>query len=101
MANLSDFKRGPIGGARMRGACVTKTGELFGEAMSTVSKGMTAYGQDGKTSSLKQNSGRKQKLSHRDRWSITQIIWKDQKTIAPKITSEFNEHLETLVSSNT
>ena len=42
MADLSDFKRGQTVGARMAGANVTKTTELF------VSKVMTAFEKEGK-----------------------------------------------------
>ena len=47
----------------MAGASVTKTTELFDVARITVSKVMTAFEKERKTSPLKQNSGRKLKLS--------------------------------------
>ena len=59
MVDLSDFKSVQIIDACMAGASVTKTPELFCVARSTVSKVMTAFEKEGKTSSLKQNFGRK------------------------------------------
>ena len=66
MANLSEFKRGQIVGARMAGARVTKTAELFCVVRSNVLKVTTAFEKEGKNSSLKQNPGKKQTLSDRD-----------------------------------
>ena len=62
--------------------------------MSTVSKVITAFEKEGKTSAQKQNSGRKRKLSDRDRRTLTRIVRKDHKNTAAKITAEPNDHLE-------
>ncbi|XP_076049271.1 uncharacterized protein LOC143029942 [Oratosquilla oratoria] len=98
MADLSDFKRGQIVGARMAGTSITKTAELLGVSRGTVSKVMTAFEREGKTSSAKHRSGRKLKLSERDRRTLNQIVRKDRKTTASKITAELNEHLQNPVS---
>ena len=101
MADLSDFKRDQIIGAPMSGASVAKTTELFDVARITVSKVMTTFEKEGKTSPLKQNPGRKRKLSDRDRRTPTSIVRKDHYNTAPKITVELNDHLENPVSSKT
>ena len=77
IADLLDFKRGQIVGARMAGVSVTKTAELLGVAMSSVSKVMAAFKKEGKTSSMKQNSGRNRKLSDWERLTLTWIVKKE------------------------
>ena len=99
MADLSDLKKGQIVGARMAGGSVTKTAELCGVARSTVSKVIKSFEKEGKTTPLKQNSGRKQKLFARDRSTFTRIVRKDHKNTAPRITAELNNHFENPVSS--
>ena len=101
MADISDFKICQIVGASIAGASGTKTFELFSLARSTVLKEMIAFEKKGKTSSLKQKSGRKRKLSNRERRTLTWIVEKDHKNTAPKITTEFNDHLEKPLSSKT
>ena len=96
MADLSDFKRGQIVGARM-----AENAELFSVARKTASIVMSAFEKEGKAFSLKQNSRRFRKLSDRDRQIIQRVVWNDHKYSAPKITEELNEHLANSVSSKT
>ena len=56
---------------------------------------------EGKTSSLKHNSGRKRKLSHKVRRILTRIVRKDHKNTASKIKAVINDHLEDTISSKT
>ena len=74
MAHLSDFKRGHIVGSRMAGARVTKIAELFGVARATVSKVLTVFEKEGLTSTLLQNSGRKQKLPDKDDRHLCRLL---------------------------
>ena len=93
MADLLIFQRGPIVGARMIGDSVGKTAKLFGLARSNVSKVMTAFEKEGKTSSLKQNSRRKRKPPDTDCRILTRIFRKDHKNTTSKITTELNDYL--------
>ena len=95
MADLSDFKRCQIVGVRADGTCVTKTAKLFGVARSIISKVMSAFEKEGKTSSLKQNSGRKRKLSDRDHRTLTRIVRKDTKIQLQKLQQSLMSILRT------
>ena len=98
MLDLSVFQRGQIAGVRMAVASVTKT---TGVARSTVSKVMTAFEKEWKTSSVDQNNRRKRKLSYGDRHTLTQIVRKDHKNTALKFTAELNDYLENPAGSKT
>jgi hypothetical protein len=51
MGDLSDFEKGEIVGARLVGASVTKSATLLGVQRVTVSKVMSAYQKNWKTTS--------------------------------------------------
>jgi transposase len=101
VGDLFDFERGHIVGARLAGASVTETATLFGVSRATVSKVMSAYANHMKTTSAKRNSGRKLKLTRRDRRTLRRIVSKNHRTAAAQVTAELNIRLEDPVSTKT
>jgi transposase len=93
MANLSDFHRGQMVGARMTGACVTETSRTLDVPSGTVTKEMTTFERKGKTSTTKQRFGSKSKLSERNRRYLNRIVRDNRKTTAVKITADLSGHL--------
>ena len=100
MEDLSDFQKGQIGGAHLARASVTKMGTLLGVSTAAVSKVMTAYTNDGNTSSPKRNRGHKPKLSERECRRLNRIVSKIHRTTAAMVTTELI-HLEDPVSTKT
>jgi len=93
VGDFSDFQREQIVGAHLAGASVTKTAILLGVSKAAVSKVMTSYTNHGRTSSAKRNSGRKPKLSERDRHTLKRIVYINHRSTAAKVTAELNIHL--------
>ena len=71
-----------------------QNGQLIGLSSAPVSKVMTAFKSLGKALSAKRNTGRKPKLSERDRRILKGIVSKNHRTAAAKLTAEINIHLE-------
>ncbi|GFU35137.1 transposable element Tcb1 transposase [Trichonephila clavipes] len=88
MTDLSKFEKGMIVGMRCAGCSVTEAAIYLGRARSTVSAVMTAYKKCGNVTSGKHNSGRKRKLTDRDKRVLTRIVARKRKQSLSQITSE-------------
>ncbi|GFS99050.1 transposable element Tcb2 transposase [Trichonephila clavipes] len=86
---------------RCAGCSVTETAIYLGRARSTVSAVMTAYKKCGNVTPGKHNSGRKRKLTDRDKRVLTRIDARKRKQSLSQITSEVNSHLRNPISART
>ncbi|GFU27928.1 transposable element Tc1 transposase [Nephila pilipes] len=94
-------QRGMTTGTRFAGAPLSRTANLMGVSRTTVSRVMIAYKKLEKVFCAKQNSGRKSKVTNRDRRSLKKIIARKRKTTLPQITPKMSTHFQYTVSPKT
>ncbi|GFT26127.1 hypothetical protein TNCV_1543561 [Trichonephila clavipes] len=94
MSYHSVFQGDQIARVRLAGASGTETSLLLDISKGTVHNVMTEYTQCGKTSSAKQNSRRKQKISERGQWILKWIALSKKRTTEAKVTAELNQYLK-------
>ncbi|XP_018608567.2 uncharacterized protein LOC108934881 [Scleropages formosus] len=99
--DLTEFERGVIVGARLGGASVTQAAEMANVSRGTVSKVMSAWEREGKTSSAKGNCGRKRLLSARDTHALVQLVRRNRRATAEELWEKFNAGREQRVSLKT
>ncbi|GFV83049.1 transposable element Tc1 transposase [Trichonephila clavipes] len=84
---------------RCAGCSVTETTIYLGRARSTVSAIMTACKKCRNVTSGKHSSGRKRKLTDRDKRVLNRIVARKRKQSLSQITSEVNSHLRNPISA--
>jgi transposase len=99
IGDLSDFEIEQMVGVRLAGVSLIKTATLLGGQRARVSKVMSVYKNDGKTTSAKRNSGRNSTLTERDRHTLRRIAPKNHTTTIAQVTAELNVHLSDHVST--
>lgn len=100
--DLSDFERGVIVGARIAGASVTKTAQLAGVSIGTVTKVTSAYKTLGKSSvSRVGNCGRQRSLDERDARALVQFVKKNRSATLAQVTESVNAGRSHSVSART
>ena len=80
---------------------VTRPAELFCFSRATISRTMTEFKKQGKTSSNRSTSGRNSKFTDSDRRALKHIVGRKHRTIAAKVTAELNQQLNSTVSTKT
>ena len=90
MCDPTEFEKDKIVRACMAGASVTRTAELLGFSRATISRTITEFKKQGKTSSNRSNSDQTFKLTDRDRCALKRIVEKKHRTTAAKVTAELN-----------
>lgn len=84
MRDISEFKSGQIIGVHLAGISVTRTASLCGVSRATVFRVMSAYYNEGWSTSNRSNCRRKRKLSERDVQVLTWIVSKKEEWVKKK-----------------
>jgi transposase len=87
---VKESERGQIIGTRLAEASMIKTATLLCVSRGTLSKVISAHMNHGKKTSAKWNSGRKSKLTERDRRTLRRAVSKNNTNTAALVTGQQN-----------
>ena len=101
MGDFSDFQRGQIVGARLAVVSINKTATFLRCIQSSSFQGYDGIHQVMGRHHFKRSSGRKAKLSERNRRTLKRIVSQKIRTTAAKVTAELGIRLGIPVSTKT